>query len=43
MGVGELYKSDPSRVVAIQARLTEIDTLLAKHFARWEALEARQT
>lgn len=43
MGNGELYKTDPTKLTTIQARLTEIDTLLLKHFARWEALEARQS
>lgn len=43
MGSGELYKTDPSKLTTIQARLTEIDALLLKHFARWEALEARQS
>ena len=43
MGNGELYKNDPARLSTIQDRLTEIDTLLLKHFARWEALEARQS
>lgn len=43
MGSGELYKTDPTKLTTIQARLTEIDALLLKHFARWEALEARQS
>jgi ATP-binding cassette subfamily F protein uup len=43
MGQGELYKNDPAKLSSIQSRLTEIDTLLIKHFARWEALEARQS
>jgi ATP-binding cassette subfamily F protein uup len=43
MGQGELYKNDPAKLSSIQSRLTEIDTLLVKHFARWEALEARQS
>jgi ATP-binding cassette subfamily F protein uup len=43
MGHGELYKNDPAKLTTIQARLAEIDTLLLKHFARWEALEARQS
>jgi ATP-binding cassette subfamily F protein uup len=43
MGNGELYKTDPSKLTTLQARLTEIDALLLKHFARWEALEARQS
>jgi len=43
MGNGELYKTDPTKLTTIQARLAEIDALLLKHFARWEALEARQS
>jgi ABC transport system ATP-binding/permease protein len=43
MGNGELYKNDPAKLTTIQTRLTEIDALLLKHFARWEALEARQS
>lgn len=43
MGNSELYKNDPAKLGTIQNRLTEIDALLAKHFARWEALEARQS
>lgn len=43
MGNSELYKNDPAKLGSIQNRLTEIDALLAKHFARWEALEARQS
>jgi len=43
MGNGELYKTDPTKLTTIQARLTEIDALLLKHFERWEALEARQS
>ena len=42
MGRVELYKNDSSKLVAIQTRLTEIDAHLLKHFARWEALDARQ-
>jgi ATP-binding cassette subfamily F protein uup len=43
MGQSELYKNDPEKLTSIQSRLTEIDALLLKHFARWEALEARQS
>ena len=43
MGNGELYKNDPAKLTTIQTRLAEIDALLLKHFARWEALEARQS
>jgi ATP-binding cassette subfamily F protein uup len=43
MASGELYKTDPTKLTTIQARLTEIDALLLKHFARWETLEARQS
>lgn len=43
MGKSELYKTDPTKLTTLQARLTEIDSLLLKHFARWEALEARQS
>ncbi len=43
MGQGELYKNDPAKLTTIQSRLTEIDALLVKYFARWEALEARQS
>jgi ATP-binding cassette subfamily F protein uup len=43
MGQSELYKNDPAKLTSLQSRLTEIDALLLKHFARWEALEARQS
>ena len=43
MGNSELYKNDPAKLTTIQTRLTEIEALLVKHFARWEALEARQS
>jgi hypothetical protein len=43
MGQRELYKNDPAKLISIQSRLTEIDALLLQHFARWEALEARQS
>jgi ATP-binding cassette subfamily F protein uup len=43
MGQSELYKNDPAKLISIQSRLTEIDALLLQHFARWEALEARQS
>jgi hypothetical protein len=43
LGQSELYKNDPAKLTSLQSRLTEIDTLLIQHFARWEALEARQS
>jgi ATP-binding cassette subfamily F protein uup len=43
MGQSELYKNDPAKLTSIQSRLTEIEALLLQHFARWEALEARQS
>ena len=42
MGRIELYKNDPTTLVAIQTRMTDIDALLLKHFARWETLDAKQ-
>jgi ATP-binding cassette subfamily F protein uup len=43
LGQSELYKNDPAKLTSLQSRLTEIDALLIQHFARWEALEARQS
>ena len=37
---GELYKSQAEKVKALQARLLEIESLLEKLLARWEALDA---
>ena len=42
MSDSALYKDDASKLGTIQARLTEIEQLLLKHFARWESLEARK-
>jgi ATP-binding cassette subfamily F protein uup len=41
LGNSELYKNDSAKLAAIQARVSELDALLAKRFERWEALEAR--
>ena len=41
LGNSELYKNDSAKLAAIQARMTELESLLAKRFERWEALEAR--
>jgi len=39
---GEFYKTQPERVKTLQSRLTEIDSLLENHLARWEELDSRQ-
>lgn len=39
---GEIYK-DQAKAVALQTRLTEIDTLLEALLQRWEELEARRS
>jgi ATP-binding cassette subfamily F protein uup len=39
---GELYKSQASLVKTLQSRITEIDSLLEKSLARWEALDAKK-
>jgi ABC transport system ATP-binding/permease protein len=36
----DLYKSQPEKVKALQTRLLEIESLLEKLLARWEALDA---
>jgi ATP-binding cassette subfamily F protein uup len=41
LGNSELYKNDSAKLASIQARVAELDALLAKRFERWEALEAR--
>jgi ATP-binding cassette subfamily F protein uup len=41
LGNSDLYKNDSARLAAIQARVSELDALLATRFERWEALEAR--
>lgn len=41
LGDGELYRVDPERAKAVQARFPEIERELAEAYARWEALEAR--
>jgi len=41
LGDSELYKNDSVKLATIQARMTELEALLAKRFERWEALEAR--
>ena len=41
LGNSELYKNDSAKLAAIQARMTELESLLAKRFERWEVLEAR--
>ncbi len=38
---GALYKTQPEKVKALQARLIEIETLLENHLARWEALDSK--
>ncbi|NDY82891.1 ATP-binding cassette domain-containing protein [Orrella sp. NBD-18] len=43
MGDSSLYKDDPNKLTLIQNRLKEIDDELAKRFARWELLEARNS
>ncbi|HQR50753.1 MAG TPA: ATP-binding cassette domain-containing protein [Methylophilaceae bacterium] len=39
---GDLYRSDPQRVKALQARLTVIEQEIELALARWEALERRE-
>jgi ATP-binding cassette subfamily F protein uup len=41
MGDSSIYKDDPNKLTAIQARLQAIEAELAKNFARWELLESR--
>jgi ATP-binding cassette subfamily F protein uup len=41
LGNSDLYKNDSAKLAAIQARMTELESLLAKRFERWESLEAR--
>jgi ATP-binding cassette subfamily F protein uup len=41
LGDSELYKNDSAKLATIQARMAELEALLAKRFERWEALEAR--
>jgi len=42
LGDPALYRDEPGRVQALQARYTEIEADLMRKLARWEALEARQ-
>jgi ATP-binding cassette subfamily F protein uup len=42
LGNSELYTNDSAKLATIQARMRELDTLLAQRFERWEALEARK-
>jgi len=42
LGDSALYRDEPGRVQALQARYTEIEADLMRKLARWEALEARQ-
>lgn len=39
---GEIYK-DQTKVISLQTRLTEIDSLLESFLKRWEILEAKKT
>jgi ATP-binding cassette subfamily F protein uup len=41
LGNSELYTNDSAKLAAIQARMTELESLSIKKFERWEALEAR--
>jgi ATP-binding cassette subfamily F protein uup len=41
MGDSALYKDDPKKLGQIQTRMKEIESELAKQFARWETLEAK--
>jgi ATP-binding cassette subfamily F protein uup len=41
LGNSELYTNDSAKLATIQARMAELESLLAKRFERWEALEAR--
>jgi ATP-binding cassette subfamily F protein uup len=43
MGDSSIYKDDPNKLTQIQTRLSEIEADMAKRFARWEALEARNS
>lgn len=43
MGNTDLYKSDPNKLSHIQARLTEIESLIQKKMERWETLEQKQS
>jgi ATP-binding cassette subfamily F protein uup len=38
-----LYRGDPAQIKALQARLTQIETDLARSHARWEELETRNS
>jgi ATP-binding cassette subfamily F protein uup len=41
LGDSALYRDEPGRVQALQARYTEIEAELMRKLARWEALEAK--
>ena len=40
---GSLYKDQTAKRTEIEIRLVEIEKLMTKNFARWEALEAKNT
>ncbi len=40
LGRSELYRDEPARVVALQARMAEVEAELEQAYARWEQLEA---
>jgi ATP-binding cassette subfamily F protein uup len=37
-----LYQKEPTKVAELNARMSEVETELAQHYQRWEALEASQ-
>ena len=39
----DLYRSDPDKAQALQARYAAVETELMESLARWEALEAKQS
>jgi len=41
MGDSSIYKDDPKKLTDIQTRMKEVEAELAKHFDRWETLEAK--
>ena len=43
LGSAELYQAGPDEVAKTQAELDRQQAQLAKHYERWEQLEARQS
>jgi hypothetical protein len=43
MSDADFYKADKTRIAVMQARVKEVEALIAAAYERWEALDALQS